>query len=39
MPDYEYHFASDDLEAALACLDEHGFCVLRGMIDQAMVRP
>ena len=37
MPDYNYHFERDDLGPALACLDEHGFCVIRGMIDQEMV--
>ncbi len=37
MPDYNYHFARDDFGPALACLDEHGFCVIRGMIDREMV--
>ena len=37
MPDYNYHFHRDDLEAALACLDEHGFCVIRQLIDREMV--
>ena len=37
MPDYNYHFDRDDHETALACLDEHGFCVIRGMIDREMV--
>ena len=37
MPDYNYHFDRDDIEAALACLDEYGFCVIRQLIDRDMV--
>ncbi len=37
MPDYNYHFHRDDIEAALACMDEYGFCVIQQMIDQEMV--
>ena len=37
MPDYNYHFHRDDLKAALACLDEYGFCVIQQLIDREMV--
>ena len=37
MPDCNYHFERDDIEAALACLDEYGFCVIRQLIDRDMV--
>jgi len=37
MPEYNYHFSSDDLNAALSCLDEYGFCVIRQLIDEDLV--
>ena len=33
MPDYNYHFDRDDIESALSCLDEYGFCVIRKLIE------
>ena len=37
MPGYNYHFHREDVEAAIACLNENGFCVIQQMIDQDMV--
>ena len=37
-PSYRYHFEPHDHAGAFACLDRHGFCVLRGMIGPALVQ-
>ena len=37
-PSYSYHFEPHDHAGALACLERHGFCVLRGMIGPALVQ-
>jgi hypothetical protein len=36
-PNYNIYFDREDIEGALACLDDHGYCVIRKMIDQKMV--
>jgi len=37
-PSYTIYFEPDNLAGALACMDEHGYCVIRGIIDQELVR-
>ncbi len=32
-PDYNVYFERDQIEEALRCLDEYGYCVIRRMID------
>ena len=36
-PAYNVYFDRDDIDGALACLDEYGYCVIKEMIDQDMV--
>lgn len=36
-PAYNIYFESDDIDNALSCLTEYGYCVIRKMIDQEMV--
>ncbi len=37
-PGYNVYFERNDVEGALACMDAYGYCVIRKMIDQDMVR-
>ena len=37
VPSYRYHFEPGDHSEALACLERHGFCVMRGMIGAQLV--
>ena len=37
-PSYRYHFEPHDHAGAFACLERHGFCVLRGMIGAPLVQ-
>ncbi len=32
-PNYNVYFDRDDIDGALSCLDEYGYCVIREMID------
>ncbi|MCH2665536.1 phytanoyl-CoA dioxygenase family protein [bacterium] len=34
---YNNYFDTDDIDGALACMDKHGYCVIRKMIDQSLV--
>ena len=36
-PSYNYHFDLDDIAAAVTCLEAHGFCVIRQVIDTEFV--
>lgn len=36
-PSYNIYFDTNDIDNALACLNEYGYCVIRKMIDQDMV--
>ena len=37
-PGYNVYFDRNDMDGALACMDEYGYCVIRKVIDQDMVQ-
>jgi hypothetical protein len=37
-PSYNVYFDRDDIDLALACMDEYGYCVIRNVIDTDLVQ-